>query len=108
MAQPKKKTSVRLEDVCFYFDSVERDRLDASGTSRKSGEVLALRERLLKLPDENFDAAIKTLKSLVDDATPSKDADSRATRGQRGRQLYDQVRPGTRASGGAPTKVSPT
>lgn len=105
---PKKKTNVRFEDLCYYFDAVERDRLDTAGTSRKSSEILALRERLLKLPESEFDAAIKTVKTLVDE-TAHGDEDDKGGRGQRARQLYDQTRPGSRGgSGGKTSKVSAT
>ena len=109
MAAPKKKSiHVRLEELCFYFDGVERDRMDSSGTSRKSAEILALRDRLLKLPDENFDAAIKTVKSLVDDVNTKDGDDARATRGAKGKALYDQVRgQGRGGTGGGTSKVSP-
>ena len=97
------KAKVKIEDVCFYFDGVERDRLDAAGMSRRSGEVLALRERLMKLPEAEFDAVIRTLRQLIEDKV-----DPNATKGQgpeRARLIYDAVRSGS--SGAATTKVSP-
>lgn len=99
MATPtkKKKPGVRLEDVAFYFDAVERDRLDSAGTSRKSGEVLALREKLLKLPDEEFEATLKTVKGLL---TPVKEDEDQqpGNRRNRARQLFDQTRAGSKST----------
>lgn len=109
MAPSKKKASVRLEDLYFYFDAVERDSLDSAGVSRRSSEVLALRERLMRLPEGEFDAAIKTMKSICDDV-PQGDGESKAAKAAKARQLYDQTsttgRPGS--SGGKTSKVSAT
>ena len=69
----KKKLTVKLEDLFFYFDGVERQRLDGSGWSRRSAEVLALREELLKLPETAYEAAIKTMKNVVSDRKSSDD-----------------------------------
>lgn len=94
MAQAKKsakKSGVRLEDLMFYFDGVERDRIDAAGTSRKTGEVLALRDRLLRLPDDEFDATIKTVKGiLVDSATVEDPGLKRDGQRAQARELFDQ------------------
>lgn len=109
MAQPPKKakkSGVRLEDLAFYFDGVERDRLDATGTSRKTGEVLALRDKLLKLPEEQFDAAIKTVKGLIAESSPKDDAtETRAKRRLEASQLYTES---TSSSGKSVSKVAAT
>ena len=106
-----KKPGVKLEYLCFYFDAVERDRLEAAGTARKSGEVLALRERLLKLPDPQFDAAIKTLRTFVDDAARGDDGEQGANGGKNrrsgARQLYDQASRAASSSRASVGKVSP-
>lgn len=101
-ANPKAK--IRIEDVYFYFDGVERDRLDASGMSRRSGEVLALRERLLKLPEAEFDVVIRTLRQVISES--SEDASAKPQGQQRARVLYDNIRTVGGASA-ASTKVSP-
>ena len=102
-----KTKAIKLADVCFYFDAVERDSMDAFGQSRRSGELLALRERLLKLPEAEFDAAIKTLRGMVDDkktAALTQDPERRRSV----QTLYDEARP-SRSGGSSPsTKVSPT
>ena len=103
-ARDKLKGTVRLEDVCFYFDGVERDRLDAAGWARKSGEVLALRERLLRLPEAEFDAVIKTVRAVI--AEPGDEGGKKSDAPPKARLLYDSIRPGSIASS-ATTKVSP-
>ncbi len=101
-ANPKAK--IKIEDVYFYFDGVERDRLDASGMSRRSGEVLALRERLLKLPEAEFDVVIRTLRQVISES--ADDAGAKPQGQQRARVLYDNIRTVGGASA-ASTKVSP-
>lgn len=109
MAPSKKKTSVKLEDLYFYFDSVERDSLDSAGVSRRSCEVLALRGQLLRLPEGEFDAVIKTVKSIVEDA-PKGDGEAKGARSAKARQLYDQTTGsiGTGSTSGKTSKVSAT
>lgn len=110
MAQPSKKPKkpgVRLEDLAFYFDSVERDRLDSAGTSRKSGEVLALREKLLRLPDQEFEATLKTVKGLLTPVSDEADDQKPAGRRDRARQLFEQTRSTTKSAASV-GKVSAT
>ena len=49
MGRKKKgnKKGVEIGQLHFYFDGVARDRLDAGSISRKSGEILRLREKIL-------------------------------------------------------------
>lgn len=61
--QPESK--IKLGDLMFYFDSQERDRLDFGRLGRKSGQVLALREKLMKLPGEEFEATMKSIEAIV-------------------------------------------
>jgi len=58
--------TAKLSDLCYYFDSVECDRLDQGALGRKAAQVLTLRQKLLSLPEPEFDAAIKTLEKLVE------------------------------------------
>lgn len=102
----KKKATVKLEELMFYFDGVERDRLDAAGTSRKTGEVLALRDRLLRLPDDEFDATIKTVKGLLtEERNDGSDDASRARRSAEAQKLFTETRGA--GGGGRTSKVSP-
>ncbi len=61
---PKKGISV--ENLWFYFDSIERDCMDLGMLDRKSTQVQALKGKLLRLPTAEFEAAIKTIEKLVD------------------------------------------
>lgn len=56
---------IRIDDLYYYFDAKERDRLDAGGLGRRQNSYLAMREKLLRLPDAQFDAAMRALDSLV-------------------------------------------
>jgi len=67
-----KDNPFNFEKIWFYLDSLERDRMDASGLTRKSGEVLTLRQKLLSLPTHQYEAAMKTISKLVDDANVGK------------------------------------
>ena len=61
----KNEPKVKLSDLFYYFDSQERNRLDQGRLGRKSGQVLALREKLLCLPEPEFDVAIRTIEQIV-------------------------------------------
>ena len=105
-----KKHGISLESVTFYLDGVERDRLDSMGAGAKTGEVIALRDQLLKLPDEAFHAAVKSVKALVaeskDSSTAGKNTSFAESR-EAGRQLYDETRSkGAGGARGALTKVT--
>ena len=66
---------IDLEDLRYYFDSQRRDSIDSSRVGRKSGQVLALRNKLLSLPEEEFNVAIRTLEQMVDSAPKNGDSD---------------------------------
>ena len=101
----KSGNKATLEDLYLYFDGVERDRLDAAGMSRRSGEILALRDRLMRLPEAEFDVVIRTLRSVINDG--GGDTEKKSDTKQRARTLYDSVRaPSSSAS--STTKVSRT
>jgi hypothetical protein len=57
---------VDLESLWFYFDSIERDCMDLGMLDQKSSKVQALKGKLLRLPKAEFEAAIKTIESLVE------------------------------------------
>lgn len=102
MATIPKKHGISLEDVTFYLDAVERDRLDSTGAGGKAGEVLALRDKLLRLPDESFRSTVSSIRALIADLDESKG--SRLGSGSNdardsGRKLYEETR--ASRSGGA-------
>lgn len=112
MNSPPKNDQFSLADIAYYLDGVERDRMDAVGASGKTGEVIAIRDLLLQLPDEHFKATIQSVKALVADAR-------RNPQGQNSRErnpgpaaaaaLYDDSRLArTGSTGRTVGKVSPT
>lgn len=95
MSSQSKKHDISLEAVAFYLDGVERNRLDAAGPGGKAGEAIAIRDQLLKLSDDAFKSAIKTMKALIVEASDSKHSSGRGSEGEaRGaaRKLYDESR----------------
>ena len=65
------KQGINVENLWFYFDSIERDCMDLGMLDRKATQVLALRGKLLRLPNSEFEAAIKTIEKLVDTNHPT-------------------------------------
>lgn len=60
------KKGINIENLWFYFDSIERDAMDLGMLDRKSTQVQALKGKLMRLPKAEFEAAIKTIEKLVD------------------------------------------
>lgn len=92
--QLAEEDGVPLASVAYYFDAAERDRIDANGASRRAAELAILRERLLKLSDEAFELAIRTIRNVVSDADRdgNKDAqaEANATKKRLGSELYER------------------
>lgn len=67
LSTKKNSTSdaVRFSELQYYFDAQQRDFLDRGAMGRKAGEFLALRDKLLALPDQDFEVAMKTLRNLI-------------------------------------------
>jgi hypothetical protein len=95
MAPPKKKRVFKLDDLAFYFDAVERDQIDGGGVSRRNAELLALRDGLLRLDDAAFDATMRTMRSLVENALRPPLASGEAPRQRRAeaQRLYETAQP---------------
>jgi hypothetical protein len=60
-----------LQSLGFYFDSLVQDRLDRGMLSRKSGQILTLREKLLQLPEPEFETTVKTISKFVETILPA-------------------------------------
>ncbi len=84
-----------LENLSFYMSEAQRDRIDCCGYSRKSGEFLKLRERLVNLPMPDFDVTMKTLYSLVDGKGVSPREKAKASRESQinASELYQSLDP---------------
>ncbi len=65
---------ISIDDVRYYFDAKEKDSLDVGPRVHRNREVLSIRDRLLALPDKDFEVAIKAFKKmLVDDSKPGSE-----------------------------------
>lgn len=99
---PKRKIDV--SDVRYYFDAQEKNSLDGSQYCLKSRAILALRDRLLTLPDKDFDSAIRTLHGLLDQNTKAQGSDDSVPNKAAGKDalsLYEQ------GSSGSTNKINP-
>lgn len=67
------KNGINMENLWFYFDSIERDCMDLGMMDQKSSRVQALKGKLLRLPKAEFDAAIKTIERLVETGANSQE-----------------------------------
>jgi hypothetical protein len=91
-----KEQSVHLDELSFYFDAVAKDRYDQGTLSRRNGQVLALRERLLSMPEYEFDAAMKTMEKIVGQSpqhSPVIDQRQRYELHKQAKMLYERVEP---------------
>ncbi len=95
MALNRKKSEehVDLKELRFYFDSQAKDRMDHGAYGRRSGQVLALRESLLSLPEGEFDMAIKTIGKLVEGGNKktSEKSDKASFQQRNAKVLYEKV-----------------
>ena len=64
-SQQKKSAGISVDDLAFYFDAQERNRLDFGALGRRSGQVLVLRERLMQMHPEHFDDTMRSISALV-------------------------------------------
>ena len=96
--------NIRIDDLYYYFDGKERDRLDAGGMGHKQSSYLAMREKLLRLPTPQFDAAMQAIQSLV--GTPAAtDASGENREARKGAlELFEAASAGMKAK--ASEKVS--
>lgn len=100
----KEEDKFAIGDLFYYFDAKERDRLDSGGVGRKQSSYLAMREKLLKLPDAQFDAAMRAIDALVAPAATSSTPNDSALRSRAALDLFERAN-NTLASN-RPEKVS--
>lgn len=75
--------NVSINDLKHYFDAQEKDARDVSSRSHRSREVLMLRDQLLALSDQEFNATIRTFKSILKNSDPQDtEGPARATADQ--------------------------
>lgn len=89
---PKIQSGINIENLWFYFDAIERDCMDLGMLDRKSTQVQELKGKLMRLPQAQFDAAIKTIERLVEDSTPkSEKRDIEAAKKKASMALYERT-----------------
>lgn len=62
------KTKFTRRDIAYYLDAQLHDAADRDGVSRKNARFFALRERLVRLSDEQFDVAMRAIEGIVNSA----------------------------------------
>ncbi|HET9236733.1 MAG TPA: hypothetical protein VFO10_05760 [Oligoflexus sp.] len=93
MSGASKSQMIDVSELQYYFDAVERDSLDRQSHSRRSSEVLAIRDKLLTLPDKDFQAAVQTIKNiLTPNGVKTTDVDENRVKRQQAADLYDKTR----------------
>jgi hypothetical protein len=79
------------QDLQYYFESQQHDTHDLQGRSRRSSEVLKIRDRLLSMPEKDFESAIHAIRALLDPRSDKDHADPK-TRKRDAAELYDRAR----------------
>lgn len=93
MSGASKSQTIDVSELQYYFDAVERDSLDRQSHSRRSSEVLAIRDKLLTLPDKDFEAAVQTIKNiLTPNGTKTPGAEENKVKKQQAADLYEKTR----------------
>ncbi len=91
-----KKIIATVDELERYMDGSERDRIDLVGHSKRVGDLLSLREQLLRLPDDAYDATIFAMRSILSHAT-NGDSGKTETNGKKpnsdaAKELYESAR----------------
>jgi hypothetical protein len=85
------KTNFNARDLQYYFEAQEQDTLDLQGRSRRAAELLKIRDRLLSMPEKEFDTAVHAIKSLLNPQTGAESKESK-TKKKDASELYDIAR----------------
>ncbi len=85
--------NVSIKEIRYYFDGVERDRLDSGRAGTKLAHVLRLRDQLLLLPEGDFEKAIETIDKLITAVVESARAKEKHGKGSAlgASELFDRV-----------------
>jgi hypothetical protein len=89
VSDPRKNSQIEIQDLCFYFDGQAKDRFDQGELGKKNSLVLALREKLLAMPTDEFDSTIRSIEKLVSGVSPQKADDKEKRKGAR--ELYERT-----------------
>jgi hypothetical protein len=61
----KNKSKFNRREIAYWLDAQQHDACDRGSLSRKNGQFFALRERLMRLSDEEFDTAMRAMEGIV-------------------------------------------
>lgn len=86
------KKPIDVSDLHYYFDAQERDSLDRQGYSRRTSEVLTIRDRLLALPQRDFDTVVQTIKNMLNPGQGEGNSPESRAKRKDATELYDKVR----------------
>lgn len=90
----QKPKIAEIDSVRYYFDGVRTDSLDASGVSRRNGELLALRAKLMELSELEFEVTMKALWGVVSGARQDAGDDGMKKPSYNdAKRLYSEARP---------------
>lgn len=108
--KPKNEAdSPERRDISYYLDARDCDERMTSQLSLKSGRLLALREKLLAIPDREFEVAMCAIEqivaSLVEKPGSEKTKDQRLTK-QELREFADRASKGNSTTNASPSSVS--
>ena len=78
-------------DLQYYFESQQHDTYDLQGRSRRASEVLKIRDRLLSMPEKDFDTAIHAIRAILDPKS-HKEVEDPKTKKRDAAELYDLAR----------------
>lgn len=82
-----KKTQFDLGELYYYFHAREKDNIDQGSRSKKLGAILDLREKLMCLPDSEFQATMQTLQGMLSSKS-DKDTKKESENKQDANTLY--------------------
>lgn len=78
-------------DLQYYFESQQHDTYDLQGRSRRASEVLKVRDRLLSMPEKDFESAIHAIRAILDPRAQKDEEDPKA-RKRDAAELYERAR----------------
>lgn len=70
MSVKVKNQRITPQNLCYYFDSIERDASDHRGASERAAQLLALRDQLLALAPAEFEAVLHSLRGMLHGLRP--------------------------------------
>jgi hypothetical protein len=79
------------EQLAYYFDSQTKDRLDRGVLSARADLMLRIRDRILKLPEEQCLIALKTIDKLVASLSDDQAENTTGPDRKTARELFDRT-----------------